>query len=293
MNYTNIIIPGGDYDAELVCDLALELGAQSSTIIPNPDSLNIFDEPGEVHLERMQDISIKILITEDLAIDRFLKNLQIIMNLQNPFPFKTETVENRDWVWEGQRHFTPINISNKFWIVPSWMKPASYPDPKIQLDPGVAFGTGTHPTTRVCLEWLTTLSLGGKRVLDYGCGSGILGIAAAKMDAYRIVGVDIDRQTLSATQRNAALNQVSVETYFPNELPQEQFDIIVANILAKPLIELTTVLIEKLAPQGVLGLSGILRKQEQSVRDAYESKVVFSPTIILDDWCFLSGMNLN
>lgn len=179
------------------------------------------------------------------------------------------TVIDEDWVRRTRSQFAPVQIAERLWIVPTWCDP---PDPtaiNIRLDPGVAFGTGTHPTTRLCLEWLAQADLAGRHILDYGCGSGILSIAAAKLGASAVSGTDIDPQAVAAARANTALNAVTARYTEPHHLARGEFDIVMANILTNALIVLAPTLLTRLADGGRLVLSGILARQAQDIIDAY------------------------
>ncbi len=182
---------------------------------------------------------------------------------------RCEEVAEQDWVRLTQSQFEPIRISGRLWIVPSWHVA---PDPaaiNLELDPGLAFGTGSHPTTRLCLEWLETSIVPGCSVLDYGCGSGILGIAAAKLGAGDVLGIDIDPTALAAAADNAARNGVQLRLAHSGEPLTQTFDRVVANILTNPLMLLAPLLSSRLKPAGRLALAGVLESQAEQVIAAY------------------------
>ncbi len=178
-------------------------------------------------------------------------------------------VGDTDWVRQTQAQFPPTRIDERLWIVPTWHEPPDAAAINIRLDPGVAFGTGTHPTTRLCLLWLAQADLRNACVLDYGCGSGILAIAAARLGARAVVGTDIDLLALEAARANSEINHVVARYTAPQELGRGQYDVVLANILANPLLILAPALVERLAPGGCIVLSGILDRQAQQVIDAY------------------------
>ena len=207
--------------------------------------------------------------------------------------YKISEVQEQDWVKLTQSQFEPIRASNRLWIVPSWHVS---PDPaaiNIVLDPGLAFGTGSHPTTRLCLDWLDRNMSPGCSVLDYGCGSGILAIAAAKLGAARVRGVDIDEQAVLSSRYNAQRNCVVAEFFNADEAPPEPADVVLANILSNPLKVLAPLLTTLTLPGGRLVLSGILPPQAADVAEAYRAWFDIESPVIDDGWVRLSGTRLN
>ncbi|MDP1651904.1 MAG: 50S ribosomal protein L11 methyltransferase [Rhodocyclaceae bacterium] len=199
-------------------------------------------------------------------------------------------IEEQDWVRLTQSQFDPIHISDRLWIVPSWH---TAPDPQainLELDPGLAFGTGSHPTTRLCLEWLERHVQPGVSVLDYGCGSGILGIAALKLGAGDVLGVDIDPAALTAAADNAARNHVTLRLVHSNDRLDEVFDRVVANILTNPLMLLAPLLTSRLKPGGRLALSGVLETQADQVIAAYAPHLPLVVGGVHEGWVRLEGM---
>lgn len=206
-----------------------------------------------------------------------------------PPPHEVHRVQDRDWVRETQAQFAPIRISERLWIVPSWC-PA--PDPEainVTLDPGLAFGTGAHASTRLALRWLEREIRGGESVLDYGCGSGILAIAALKLGAACAQGVDIDTQALLAARRNALHNRVQASFHSAAEQIREPARIVVANILAQPLIVLAPLLARLTTPGGRLALSGLLAAQAQEVGEAYREWFDLGVAEEEEGWALLAG----
>ena len=200
----------------------------------------------------------------------------------------TEVAEE-NWVQLTQSQFEPIRINERLWIVPSWH---SAPDPAaicLELDPGMAFGTGSHPTTRLCLEWLCDNVGNGETVLDYGCGSGILGIAAAKLGATRVLGVDIDDNALVAARDNAERNGVAIELRHTRQALTETFDRVVANILTNPLCVLAPLLSGRIAPGGRIALSGVLETQARQVIAAYAPWLDLRVGATHEGWVRLEG----
>lgn len=203
--------------------------------------------------------------------------------------FRVEAVEDKDWEREWMQNFHPIQFGNKLWIVPSWHEAPDDNAVNILLDPGLAFGTGTHATTALCLNWLDQADLKGKYVIDYGCGSGILAIAAALLGAERVIGVDTDPQALEATRANAERNGVEIEAYLPGDCPDEPCDLLIANILAGPLQNLAPRFANLSKAGTELVLSGILQTQAADVADSYKNWFAMQPAVTREDWVRLTG----
>lgn len=226
---------------------------------------------------------------------------------QQPAPttnLRWEQLEDKDWEREWMDNYHPIKCADNLWICPSWKTPPSPEATNLLLDPGLAFGTGTHPTTFLCLQWLAKQSFDNKTIIDYGCGSGILGIAALLLGAQKVVGIDIDPQALLATHDNVTRNTLDKER-FPVYLPDafnaihstpintqndpSQVDIVLANILAGPLVELAHTLIAHTCVGGVICLSGILASQAESVQEAYSDHITFDAVTEKEGWIRLTG----
>lgn len=197
-------------------------------------------------------------------------------------------VADQDWVRLTQSQFAPVEITPTFWIVPSWHEPPAAAEQVIRLDPGLAFGTGTHPTTRMCLRWIAQRDLSAQRVLDYGCGSGILAIGAAKHGAAEIVAVDIDPAAVESTQINAANNHVSLLTGLP-EAATGVFNLVLANILATPLKMLAPLLCAHVQAGGHLVLAGILERQADELKEAYAPWLALEVTDSEDGWILMTA----
>lgn len=209
----------------------------------------------------------------------------------------TRDVPDADWVRLTQSQFGPIVVSDRIWIVPSWHRDdADVPAPsegsgviRIELDPGLAFGTGSHPTTHLCLQWLSEHIEGGETVLDYGCGSGILAIAARKLGAGNVHAVDIDEQAVMSTRHNAEANRVDLQAFLPDELPDGPSRIVVANILSNPLKVLAPMLSARVASGGLLVLSGVLERQAGEVAHAYAPWIDLHVWQAREGWVCLAG----
>ncbi|MDX7785485.1 50S ribosomal protein L11 methyltransferase [Aeromonas caviae] len=209
--------------------------------------------------------------------------------------YKVEQLEDKDWVREWMDHFHPMQFGERLWICPSWRDVPNPDAVNVMLDPGLAFGTGTHPTTALCLQWLDGLDLAGKTVVDFGCGSGILGIAALKLGAARVIGIDIDPQAIQASRDNAMRNGVAdqIELYLPADQPQGvEADVVVANILAGPLRELAPLIAGHGKAGSLMALSGVLESQAPELETIYGQWFEMDPTAVKEEWCRLSGRKL-
>ncbi|MGQ2992452.1 MULTISPECIES: 50S ribosomal protein L11 methyltransferase [unclassified Variovorax] len=231
---------------------------------------------------------IALFATEELA-----RDAGSVLALQDFFEGCTllgiAELQDQDWVRLTQSQFAPVEITPEFWIVPSWHEAPAQATQVIRLDPGLAFGTGTHPTTRMCLRWIATRgALAGQRVLDYGCGSGILAIGAAKYGASEIDAVDIDEAAVSSTRLNAEANGVTLHTGLP-EAAQGQYGTVLANILATPLKVLAPLLCERVASGGSLVLAGILERQADELKEAYAPYVALEVSDSEDGWILMTA----
>ncbi len=213
--------------------------------------------------------------------------------LEGKLNYKIEQIEDKDWVREWMDSFHPIQFGKRLWICPSWRE---IPEPEavnVILDPGLAFGTGTHPTTALCLEWLDGLDLQGKQLVDFGCGSGILAVAGLKLGATNAIGIDIDYQAIDASRDNAKRNGVDdrLSLYLPEDQPKGiQADVLVANILAGPLRELAPLIAELVRPGGKLALSGLLQEQAEEIREFYAQWFEMDEAVHKEDWSRLTGV---
>jgi ribosomal protein L11 methyltransferase len=204
-------------------------------------------------------------------------------------PHETYAVAEQDWVRLTQAQFGPIRIADDFWIVPSWAQAPAAEALSLRLDPGLAFGTGSHPTTCLCLEWMRHQIRGGESLLDYGCGSGILAIAAARLSAGRVVGIDVDPLALTASEANARANGVTASFMLPDALTPQRFDVVVANILANPLMLLAPALALRVCAGGRIALSGILESQADTVAAAYARWFTIGTWKVREGWVLLVG----
>jgi ribosomal protein L11 methyltransferase len=257
--------------AETFSDALLEHGAESVSI----------GEPGASYA------TLEALFPLATSIESLLARVAAHCGLAVP-AYEVGRLEEADWVRRSQAQFAPLKIGERLWIVPSWHEPPS-DAAFVRLDPGLAFGTGSHPTTRLVLHFMERQVRGGERVLDYGCGSGILAIAAAKLGAGRVSGTDIDPDALETASTNAQANGVSIDLCGPDELRPDLYDIVVANILAQPLILLAPLLTSRVAAGGRLALSGILESQATEVAQAYAPGFDIAATLTEEGWALVAG----
>lgn len=276
-----------DQSAEIE-DLLMAIGAQAVTM---RDGANqpIYEPPlGTTPL--WDNVNLWALFDAEQPVDTQMKQLASIYQAEydKPFPaYKLELVEDKDWIREWMDTFKPMPFGKRLWICPSWLEPTDPSAVNLKLDPGLAFGTGTHPTTSLCLKWLDGQDVSNKTVVDFGCGSGILGIAAMILGAKHLVGIDIDPQAILASHENTERNNVSmdkVEFYLPEDAPEYQANMVLANILAGPLVELKDAILSYLLPGGQLVLSGILASQAQEVADAYAQSCTIDLIEEEDGW---------
>ena len=208
---------------------------------------------------------------------------------ESPPTYSMATIAGDDWVRKSQAQFAPVRVTQRLWVVPSWCAPPDAAAINIVLDPGLAFGTGAHPSTLLCLRWLAENLRRGATVLDYGCGSGILAIAAAKLGAGRVTGIDIDPQAVATSRANAASNDVLVAFGLPEEFSPEPVDVALANILANPLELMAPLFAARVRARGSIVLSGILEAQVDAVVAAYERWFNIAPWGMADGWVALAG----
>ncbi len=294
MPWLNLVVDSDAEHAEALSEALLELGALSVDLLDadadTPDEQAIFGEPGEPPPGVWQHNRVSALFDSDKDVSAILRNATANIGLKQLPEHRIETLADNDWVRLTQSQFEPIPISPRLWIVPTWHTPSNPNAINIVLDPGLAFGTGSHPTTRLCLRWLDSNLRGGENVLDYGCGSGILAIAALKLGAAHAVGVDVDLQAVIASRDNAIANQVNdVQFYLPDDAPQSSYDLVVANILTNPLRMLAPLLAKSTRQGGQIVLSGILEEQAQDMMNIYQQWFDLNAPIFEDGWSCLSG----
>ncbi|HYE34157.1 50S ribosomal protein L11 methyltransferase [Methylocaldum sp.] len=277
--------------AEPVSDLLASLGAVSVSFEDAGDQPLFEPKPGETPV--WQQTKVIGLFDTDADTNQIRNSVEKEFG-KRVLQYQLEDLEDRVWERAWLDHFQPMRFGRRLWICPTGFEPPEPEAVNVVLDPGLAFGTGTHPTTALCLEWLDGQELEGKTVIDYGCGSGILAVAALKLGAAKAYGVDIDPQALTASEENARKNSVEAGLVlgYPRELAAVRADVLLANILATPLIELAADIGEKVRPGGRLALSGILATQVETVRSAYASRFDFSPPVLREEWALLTGVKL-
>ena len=276
--------------AETYEDALLEVGAVSVTFMDAEDQPIFEPDLGTTPL--WSHTHLLALFEADTDETALIAHLQLLCGGSLP-EHHVERIEDQDWERSWMDNFQPMRFGQRLWIVPSWHA-APEPDAvNLLLDPGLAFGTGTHPTTALCLEWLDGQTLDNCSVLDFGCGSGILAIAALLLGAPQAVGTDIDPQALEASRDNASRNGIDparFPVYLPADLPQQPADVVVANILAGPLVSLAPQITALVKDGGRLALSGILAEQAEEVRAAYAGAFDVDPTATKDGWVRISGV---
>jgi ribosomal protein L11 methyltransferase len=292
MAWVSLHIEAHSQNADLLSDTLMEIGALSASIedanAETPDEQPIFGEPGDPPPGIWTKNIISALFNDDVNVKAVMAEVAAITGFQD-LSYRTETVAEQDWVRATQSQFDPIKITPDLWIVPTWHA-APNPDAlNIVLDPGLAFGTGSHPTTHLCLAWLVDEVQAHHHVLDYGCGSGILAIAAKKLGASEVVGVDIDAQAIISSNFNAEQNQVSAKFFMATDYPEKQADIVVANILSSALSVLAPALAGACKQHGRIALSGILREQADQVSAIYAEWFAMDAPVFMDSWTLLTG----
>ncbi|BEV53802.1 MULTISPECIES: 50S ribosomal protein L11 methyltransferase [Burkholderia] len=294
MSYRELVVELAREHAEALSDALLDLGALSVSVedadADTPDEQPLFGEPGLVpDRTAWQHSRVVALLSADHEPAVLLAAAANEIGLAETPKFVVREVEEQDWVRLTQSQFEPIPIGERIWVVPSWH---DAPDPDalvLELDPGLAFGTGSHPTTRLCMEWLEQSVKPGQSVLDYGCGSGILAILAKKCGANPVIGIDIDPQAVESARQNSERNRAEVTYGLPDACPEGEFDIVVANILSNPLKLMASMLASKVKSGGRIALSGVLARQADEVAAVYARYVDISVWREHEGWVCLAG----
>jgi len=287
--WISLKLAAGQTEAEALADALMSAGALSVSVEDRDAGTAAeapqFGEPGLDDPRAWQRNWVVALLAASTDVPTLIANLGLPPDHEHGI----ETIAEQDWVRLTQSQFEPIRISERLWIVPTWHQA---PDPQaltLILDPGLAFGTGSHPTTRLCLQWLEEHIHEGDSVLDYGCGSGILTIAAKRLGAGRVVGVDLDPQAVGAARDNASANLVAAEFFLPDALTAGRFDVLVANILTNPLKALMPLLAARVRPGGHIALSGILTDQAEAVMAIYATAFAMRLWQEEEGWVCLEG----
>ena len=292
MAWLSLKIAAQDNTADLISDTLMEQGALSAIIEDaNADTLDeqpIFGEPGDPPPGIWQQNLVSALFDEGVDVQKVMADLARLTKLPS-LHYTTEVIQEQDWVRATQSQFDPIKITDDLWIVPTWHSAPNANAINIVLDPGLAFGTGSHPTTHLCLAWLSQTVKTDQTVLDYGCGSGILAIAAKKLGASKVVGTDIDTQAIQASLYNAEQNAVQASFYHANDYQTDQYDIVVANILSSALSVLAPALAKSCKSGGKIALSGILKEQAEAVSAIYAPWFDMQAPVYMDAWVLLTG----
>lgn len=288
MEWNQFVLDIGELDPDQVEELFLRHGAQAVTLSDAADDPVLEPAPGETPLwarTRMTG-----LFDKDTNLDALRLDLLSTFSLPSLPAHQVEPLADRAWEREWLRDFKPVRFGNRLWVSPAHMEVSDADAVVLKMDPGLAFGTGTHETTSLCLRWLDGADVDGKKILDYGCGSGILAIAALLLGAAHADACDIDPQAVTATLDNAARNGV-LDRLAASELAPStgQYDIVLANILAEPLKKLAAEICARLSPDGSLVLSGILGNQADAVIRAYAPWICFASPTVLGDWVRLDG----
>ena len=295
MPWVQITLSSSPENSEFLEDMLLLCGAGAVSMLDGADQ-PVF-EPIKGTTPLWQDTQVMGLFEADTdgdALLDYLGNGWLAAFANTPFPnYKLEILEDKDWERQWMDRFEPLQFGSRLWVCPSW-KPV--PDPmavNLMLDPGLAFGTGSHPTTALCLQWIAEQDWQGKTVIDYGCGSGILAIGTILMGAERVLGVDNDTQALTATKDNAQRNGIAAQAipvFLPEDTPQEAVDVMLANILAGPLIDMAAHLAELTKAKGLITLSGILEHQADAVVEAYSPWFDMHTVVSKDEWVRIDGI---
>ena len=276
--------------APKLADYFSDLGAVSVTYMDAEDEPVYEPAIGETKIWS----NTQVIALYELDVDPELIKTQVYQqfNYEDLHSWVYEAIADQEWERAWMEYYKPMKFADRLWVCPTDQEQVESGTVCLTLDPGLAFGTGTHPTTALCLEWLASHELSAKTVIDYGCGSGILAVAAVLLGAKVAHAVDIDPQAITATESNALKNKVEdkIKTYLPEQFTPFQADIVLANILAKPLIDMAEQICALVVSGGSLVLSGILHEQAESVINAYQREIIFSPLVQQEDWIRLEGI---
>jgi ribosomal protein L11 methyltransferase len=298
MSWTEIVLEVPRDQTEQLSDALMEAGALSVSVEDADEGTDaerpLFGEPGMEPAEHAWEHS-RVVALADANTDcaAIVRDACQLCEMSETLAFSVRPVAEQDWVRLTQSQFEPIHIGRRIWVVPSWHD-APEPDAVVlELDPGLAFGTGSHPTTRLCMEWLESHAPEGKTMLDYGCGSGILAMLGKKLGLGSVDGVDIDAQAISSAHDNAERNRCEIHFFLPEDFNAERsltrYDLVMANILSGPLKLMAPMLCGRVARGGSLVLSGVLARQADEVIAGYAPLISLSVWAELDGWVALAG----
>jgi len=290
MPWIQLIFEAREEQTNALADALSEVGALAVTLQDGADQPLFEPPPGATPL--WSQTRVIGLFEANTVLDSVTQRLGTMLGPEPLPPWRAEALEDKDWEREWMDNYQPIRFGKRLWIVPSWHTPPQADAVNILLDPGLAFGTGTHPTTALCLEWLDAHLQPGIEVMDYGCGSGILAIAALLLGASKAIAVDNDPQALLASRNNASNNGVADRLLIaaPGQFDTAGVDLLLANILAQPLISLAPQFATLVKPGAQILLSGILQEQASSVCDAYAPWFDMDGPVVREDWVCLSGI---
>jgi len=290
MPWIQLRLSADEETAEKYSDWLMACGAQAVTFIDAKDTPIYEPLPGDEVLYWSNTV-VMGLYDASHDMEKVLSYLKGIHPDKQAMTYKLEQLEDKDWEREWMDNFHPMKFGKRLWICPSWLEVPEPDAVNVMLDPGLAFGTGTHATTALCLTWLDGLDLKGKTVVDFGCGSGILSLAALKLGAKKVIGIDIDPQALQASLANAKRNKVEdrLELFLPKDQPSLKADVVVANILAGPLRELAPTILKFVDDNGLLALSGVLENQAQELQNLYGKSCQMDAIAVQEEWVRLSG----
>ena len=293
MSWTNLIVQTNKQEVDSLSDFLIALGAISTSIEDsNLNQINeelIFGDPNNRPQQFWENNSVQALFEKKIDIE-IIKAALIAKFDISSFSIEAFDIQDQDWVKLTQSQFSPINIHDKLWIIPTWHEIQNNKAINLILDPGLAFGTGAHPTTHLCLLWLLKNVKKNVTVLDYGCGSGILSIAAKKIGAKKVFGVDIDDQAIKSSHNNAETNNVEIFCCNSEIKMNYKTDLVVANILSSALSVLAPILAEHCNAKGKIALSGVLQSQEKDLKKIYNQWFDFQPSHYKDGWVLISGI---
>ncbi len=290
MAWLKLIITSDQQNAEHIADLLAEFcGAEAVTLTAQSEEEVFQLQPDDSPL--WQQTEVHALYKLDTDIEPIIKKLMLLLQADK-LNYKTEELADEDWVRKTQENFPPINIDDIILVSPSWHDANNFPGKVVKIDPGLAFGTGTHPTTALCLDWLAHQNMQNKTIIDYGCGSGILALATDALGADCIYATDHDTQAIEATNNNLKLNQQQSEAFtvcLAKNFPNVMADIVIANILANPLLELAELLAKLTKQGGQIILSGILAEEEQLITNKYATYFDITEVTAQNGWLRIIG----